>query len=194
MNSVTAVKVILFIVILLSLIIVYTTSPDLIAFLPIDTTQFLETIAPLFLISLFIERALEIFLTAWRGGDASGHELTVKLEKKKLAKADKVSANLEDAEKKMSEYKNNTRRIAFLSGLALGILISAFGVRALESFADPDLFDQLSNLQRDSFRLFDTFVTGAVLGGGADGLHKLVSVFTGFLDKTNDNIKAKPTA
>jgi len=193
MNSLTAVKLMLAGVILLSLILVYAMHPDLIVFLPIDTTQFLETIVPLFLIALFIERALEVFVTAWRGGNASLHELAVRLEKKKLAKTDKVSSSLEDAEKTQSDYKNNTRRVALISGLAAGILVSAFGVRALESFADPDLFDQLSDLQRDSFRLFDTIVTGAVLGGGADGIHRIVSVFTGFLDKTSDNLKSKPT-
>jgi len=78
---------------------------------------------------------------------------------------------------------------AFTAAVLLGITISAIGVRALELFVDPAVFAALTSAQRTVFRVIDVVLTGAVLGGGADGMHKLVSVFTNFMDRTNANLK-----
>src|SRR5262249_57150759 len=46
-------------------------APGLIRFWPFSVTEIVHRIAPLFLISLFIARGLEVFVTAWRGPDAA---------------------------------------------------------------------------------------------------------------------------
>src|SRR4029453_19038800 len=46
-------------------------APGLIRFWPFSVTEIVHRIAPLFLISLFIKRGLEVFVTAWRGPDAA---------------------------------------------------------------------------------------------------------------------------
>ena len=61
------VQVPLWAVILVSLFLVLLFRPNLIRFWPFTVGQFIELITPLFLVALFIERALEVFLTAWRG-------------------------------------------------------------------------------------------------------------------------------
>jgi hypothetical protein len=45
-------------------------------------------------------------------------------------------------------------------------------------------------VQAQWFSAADVFLTGAVLGGGSDGLHKLISVFTDFLGATSAKVKA----
>lgn len=169
-------------VVLLSVILVATLNPGLVRFWPMSTGEFLQAIAPLFLVSLFIERVLEVFLTVWRGPAAAQHELRVR-------KAKAAAPEHAVEEQALVAYKAMTQRIAFLAGIAIGVIISALGIRALGLFVDPAVFRSLSPMQQQWFNAADVFLTGAVLGGGSDGLHKLVSVFTNFLDATAQRAK-----
>lgn len=169
-----------------SLIAVAAFDPGLVTFWPFTAAEFVQFLTPLFLVSLFIERTLEVFLTAWRAEGA------VKLEKE--AQAAKVAAEAApDAhaatEHTLIQHKAGTQRMAFLGGVTLGVVVSAVGVRALGMFVDPAVFDSLPETQQTIFNVTDVFLTGAVLGGGADGLHKLVSVFTNFMDVTAKRVK-----
>ena len=78
----------------------------------------------------------------------------------------------------------STRIIAFMSGTVLGVIAAALGVRVLEPFLYGDWSDAsgVTSLHQGSFQAFDAILTGLVIGGGADGMHKLVSVFTNFMD------------
>jgi hypothetical protein len=178
---------VLVLVIVLSLILVAVLNPGLVRFWPMGAGEFLQTIAPVVLVSLLIERTLEVFLTTWRGPEAARLDLGAR-----RAGADAKLA----AEQSLTAYKAATQRIAFLSGIALGVVVSALGVRILGLFVDPAVFRSLSALQREWFNAADVLLTGAVLGGGADGLHKIISVFTSFLDATTAKVKAtaQPTA
>lgn len=53
-----------------------------------------------------------------------------------------------------------------------------------ELFVDPPAFAALPQVQQRLFRAGDVLLSGAVIGGGADALHKLVSVFTNFMDSS----------
>lgn len=174
-------------IILLSVVLVAVTNPGLVRFWPMSAGEFLQTIAPLFLVSLFIERVLEVFLTIWRGPAAAEHSLAAKKARLAATGASEPQPGPLPEERTLVAYKASTQRIAFLAGIALGIVISALGVRALGLFVDPAVFRDLERghpVQADWFNAADVFLTGAVLGGGSDGLHKLVSVFTSFLDAT----------
>ena len=143
-------------------------------------------LTPLILTSLFIERALEVLLTPWRGPDAD--ELKRKIEAAKAeATADEASAS--SWEQKLLQHRASTRQLAFLTGLALGTLISALGLRAMQPFFEPKAFQTLPPTQQTLLTGIDVLVSGALLAGGADGLHKVVSVFTNFFDQTSDRIK-----
>lgn len=178
----------LFLVILLSVILVATLNPGLVRFWPMSTGEFLQTIAPLLLVSLFIERVLEVFLTTWRGPEAAKHELMARRAARAVGEAPPQAAPLPQ-EQSLVGYKATTQRIAFLSGIGLGVIVSALGVRALGLFVDPAVFRSLPRIQQQWFNGADVILTGAVLGGGSDGLHKLVSVFTNFLDATAQRAK-----
>jgi hypothetical protein len=160
-------------------------APGLIRFWPFSVAEFVQRIFPLFLVSLFIERAIEVFVTAWRGPESAIRDRQIK-ELRKAIKDGKGELITElarvSAEK---EYcRSRVQRIAFASGVGLGIVISSVGVRALGLFVDPASFGTLSPKQQASFNMVDVLLTGAMLGGGSDALHKLVSVFTTFMERT----------
>jgi len=163
--------------------------PGLVRFNEITVADTLRIVIPLFLIAAFMERANEVLITAWRAPRAN--DLCRQVEKlTELTKTDPtVLPQLHQAEDNLSSYKADTRRVAVVGMLALGILISVVGVRALELLLDADAFRGLSGIQRGAFEPLDVLVTGALLGGGSDGIHKLVKVFTDFLDATSKRIK-----
>jgi len=134
----------------------------------------------LFLIALFIERIVEVFLTTCRAAGAQDLEIQAK----------EAGGNT-SAKRKLAQYKSRSQRIAFLIATAVGVLVSAPGIRMLELFVDPAVFENLEQTQRSLFMITDVLFTGAVLGGGADGLHKLVQVFTNFMDSTAELAKKR---
>lgn len=155
--------------------IVVSRNPDLVRFWPFTPTEFVQFVTPLFLVALFVERALEIVVTGLYGEEEAQY--------REQAKADPA------VKAKLIAHKAATRRVAFAGALVLGITIAAIGVRGLEMFVDPAVFKQLTSVQHTVFRTVDVLVTGALIAGGADGMHKLVSVFTNGMDKINAGLK-----
>jgi hypothetical protein len=150
--------------IVLSLALVGATEPGLVRFWPFGVGELAQLIAPLFLVALFVERIIEVFLATWRQrGDGPTD-------------------------------KARTRRIAFAAGTTIGVVIAALGVRVLELLADPTVFAVLPELQRRLFHVVDVLFTGAILGGGADGVHKLVTLLAAFVDTTARQARARGEA
>jgi hypothetical protein len=186
----TRLRVIIWIVISTSVVLTFWLNPGLVRFHPLAAPEFFQLVAPLVLISAFMERATEVFVTAWRGGGLSKTSREVQRLKLKVTKGEQASHDdLEDAHDKLADYRSDTQRIAFLTTLGLGVVISALGIRALELFVDPAIFAALSSTQRAAFNVTDVLLTGASLGGGADGLHKMVNVFTTFMDATSNRAR-----
>jgi hypothetical protein len=157
-----------------------------------DAQSVISILTPLVLYSLFIERAVEVFLTVWRGKESDALALAVKQEGQKIStlkNADRGSYNL--LQHKLAEYKATTRDVAFASCFILGILISLAGVRALALFVDPSSLDDLSSFQSAWFTVLDIIITGALIGGGSDGMHKLVSMIIAMFDSTKARAVAK---
>ena len=113
----------------------------------------------------------------------------VKQAKAKLDNGEARSAEeLSSADNELREYKGETKQMAFLMALALGMTISAIGLRGLEFFLDPNSLN-LPAQQKVVFHALDVLVTGALLAGKADGLHKMVLVFTSYADKSTEKLK-----
>ena len=194
----------------------------------------------LFLVALFIERAVEVIMIVWRNRDkqkflteinAVKKMFKLKTEQKKdiiaaadvaksaivVAKAARVSKNavaiaedlmnvvketkvvndaaLVDAQKQMEvtrqleEYSAQSKTLAMLTAFGLGIAVSALGVRALQPLIDPAVFRGLGIWQRALFIGADTLVTGALLGSGSEGIHKILDLFTSTAQQYLDKIK-----
>ena len=168
-------------------IIVALNRPPLIRFRPLEIEDFTSVIVPLFIVALFIERAVEVFVTSWRGADSE--TLEGKAKDKEKNGAEQPASPERQA---LKQFKGRTRVLAFAAGTVLGIIAAALGIRVLEPFlhADWALQDGVTSFQAGSFQAFDAILTGLVIGGGADGMHKLVSVFTNFIDAAAKKAKA----
>jgi len=155
-------------------------------------------------IALFVERALEVLLTPWREKDAQEKELQHTMAKRRLelelraapgtpaAPAAATVPNPSDVvttKQALVEYRSQTQQIAFLISLATGIVISLLGVRALQFFFDDASLAALPPRQHHLFQALDVVLTGALISGGADALHQVVTVFTDFANATSDKIK-----
>jgi len=164
-------------------VVVY--NPSVVTFRPIGPSEFLEKILPLVMVSLFIERALEVFLTSWRQGRTAQLK-----ERAEAAAAKQVPGQPRHADViALAEHQARTRRIAFVAGTTLGVLLAALGVRLLEVFLEPSFMEAMSLAQAKLLRTTDVLLTGAVLGGGSDALHQLVLVFTNFFQTTAGKVK-----
>jgi hypothetical protein len=156
-----------------------------------DAQSVISILTPLVLYSLFVERAIEVFLTVWRGRESDALALEVKQKKQSLTVKGADISGYNGLQQALSQYKGTTRDIAFTSSFVLGILISLAGVRALALFVDPASLDDLSSYQVAWFTVLDIFITGALIGGGSDGIHKIVTMFTTFMDATKERTVAK---
>jgi hypothetical protein len=145
----------------------------------------------LFLGAVLAERALEIFVGTWRSPGATHLDLAVRTCERNVARLHALAqpderalidatAALEGAERQQLEYRCVTRQVTLWTGLALGLLASGVGLRALETLVDPAL-SVWSAQQSAAFRLVDVLLTGGVIAGGSEGIHRLATVFENFM-------------
>ena len=198
-------------VVLLTVVVYTSIEFDEVLFNPVTIDSIVGLLTPLFVIALFLERTQEVFISTWRkiGRDelesgkartkqdlsAAENQLTTLQQanaapgdlQEAQSQVDILGAQLVDKENEITLYKGETRRTAFLVGITAGILVSVVGVRVLHPLMDADF--ELAGLQDVAFDSLDIFITGGLLGGGSDGIHKGVSVITDFLDATRDKMK-----
>ncbi|MBD2167892.1 hypothetical protein H6G04_26240 [Calothrix membranacea FACHB-236] len=96
--------------------------------------------------------------------------------------------DLNDKERKRIAYKSDTRIIALWTSLLCGLLISAIGIRSIEPLI---IIDTTNTIQISIFRCLDALLTGGLIAGGSEGIHKFIQVFTDFLEATSNQVKDK---
>ena len=72
----------------------------------------------------------------------------------------------------------------------MGLVISLVGIRTLITLVTPESYAALSVLQKNLFTMVDVLVTGGLIAGGSDGIHKILQTFLDLMDKTSRNINA----
>jgi len=169
-------------------------------FNPITVESLISLLIPIFVIALFLERALEVFVSTWR--EMQCFPLNDKLKELKKQLSDEKAKAFHDGQPKLLEsltneidetqceikiFKAKTKRFSFLIGLCGGLIISMVGVRVLRPLTSMDA--DPTGLQGSLFNFVDIILTGALIGGGSDGVHKLMSVITDFLDSSRERIK-----
>jgi len=178
-------KIYTLLLILITLLFAAILKPMGIPFGVFDIAAALKILTILFVISLFQERALDVFLTIIRAPDSD--EMNRKLQKLKnepeSPERDKV---IEELEKKLSNYKIATRNLAMKLGYLFGFIIAMIGIRSLEPMINLDHFANISSIQQSAFRVVDVFITGGLLAGGSDGIHKIIEILRDFRLKTKD--------
>ena len=162
----------------------------------------IQLLTILFVVALLAERALEVFVGTWRSAGANQHELNVTMAQEKVTRLQAGSrpdarglsgarTALEDAKRAERQYRCATRMRALWIGLMLGLLVAGVGLRALQTLIDPAL-NAWSTTQSAAFHLVDVVLTGGVIAGGSEGIHRIVTVFDNFMNATGK--RAKDTA
>lgn len=139
-------------------------------------TSALTQLGVLYVVAVFVERALEVFIKAWRQSGRSELE-------SELATLDDGDPRRAAKRMALDEYRAGTRRRALLTGLSIGIILSLAGVRTLAvMFVAPSS----SGFQQFLFQFSDVLVTGGLVAGGSAAIHEMMSLITRFLGSRKD--------
>ena len=148
----------------------------------------------IFVTTLFMERAQEVILTAWRAQGSDSLALAIaRLERaiyrhKNYKNADcqamdAMHDELEELRMEKLNYRSHTQLMALRLGLLFGVLISLGGVRTLGVLiGDVGTLTSLSIFQQSIFNGVDVILTGGVIAGGSDGIHKLTALYRRFME------------
>ena len=137
-------------------------------------TPFLNALTQLgilYIVALFVERSLEVFIKAWRQGRKSH------LEEAARSAAEGTKA---EAKRALEDYRAGTQRRALLIGLTLGILVSLSGIRILGSIFEFGVAAAWS-FQQAVFQFTDIVVTAGLIAGGSATIHELMALIDDFL-------------
>jgi hypothetical protein len=178
------------VIIALGLIVCKNVVPATLSFKPIDMPTIAGLLAWLFTVALFVERSVEVIILVVRDEEADALEAAVGVEQSKIDAAQKidaaipsVSAGLIQANAALTRYRASTKELALCVAFVIGILVSLAGVRALGSLVSATEGHTL-------FIAVDILVTGSVLAGGSDGVHKMANVFSNFMDALASKTKS----
>ena len=131
----------------------------------------LSQLGILYIIALFVERSLEVFIKAWR---QSGKVL---LEQKMLSADGKKEVGNE-----LEKYKVGTQNRALLLGLFFGVLISLSGVRILGAIFEFNGNSTAGfSIQYSLFQVTDILLTAGLIAGGSKTIHELMALTDNFL-------------
>jgi len=191
-----AFKAFLFILVILILALTIIYYPKNVPFWQFNASDVVILLVSLFLIATFIERAVEVVIVVWRDKDKKEIENVIETERKKSELRAKEGTRIitQEEEKAVNEYvsyKADTKSLAMPLAFAMGIIISALGIKSLQPLVDPAIFKTLTVLQKSLFTGIDTLITGALLGGGSKGIHEIIEAFLNTVEKYRENLKEK---
>jgi len=205
------IRVIGLIILIIVLAIAYILKPCILGFKEADEINLPTMFGSLLLISLFVERSIEMFLSVWRSQGADNLDRLLKKrrtnvelkekevekfssdsDKQELEKAIKdlseARNSLDDAEDKRIAYRIDSRFIALWVGLLIGIFVSLVGVRVLGNIVD---FKCDKDFQSGLFTVVDILLTGSMLAGGSESINRLMKVYNSVMDATSEKAKRK---
>lgn len=148
-----------------------------------------KLIGNLFLLSIFVERTIEVFLSSLRGFGADELDLEID-ELNKSLKSDPTNAqNLGDLSKKNKErlhYRLRSQSYAQVMGVIIGVCVALIGVRILGNTIDTSLISN-KGIHAKIFSFGDILFTGMVLAGGSEAFNKIMKVYNAFMNKSVKN-------
>lgn len=163
-------------------------APESLKFNDFDSSKLAPLLGSLLFMALLAERTLEVFLTNWRGPVAAQKDREIETKSQEISQLEKAKPLKQDpivkAQKKLKEltnsreeYRMQTRSNALWLGLLIGLLVSAVGVRLLHELVTSDL----KGTQALYFTAVDILLTGCLIAGGSDGLHKIAEQYNNFM-------------
>lgn len=169
----------------------------------LDPSTFGKTFGLLILMALFVERATEVLVNMRRGEGRAKVDADVQ---KSQADLDQARQNAEqDATKsgdvqpaidalavqqgQLTVFKKQTNVEASVPSVILGLLIVLAGVRSIGMFVDISVITDKN--QQVLLLLVDIYLTGFLIGGGADSIHKILNAFIKYFNDVPDPFKKR---
>lgn len=118
-------------------------------------------------LSLFVERSVEVVLSALRSGGADQLDLA-------LAHTPKDTDDYRALLYERADYRAHSRLIAQQLALTFGLLIALVGVRILAGL----VADVPAGWQDRLFHMVDILLTGSVIAGGSEAANKLTKAYS----------------
>jgi hypothetical protein len=171
------------------------------SFKPLTAQAFAGEIGWLVAVALIIERAVEVIVMVFRDPqadllDEAESQAAEALQSAETAAvavaadpaaaapskaqaadtATKARLTLAAARRRTIVYRSGTKMLALRVGFVFGVAVSLAGVRALGGLL-PD-----KTVVSALFTVVDVVITGAMLAGGSEGIHRMANVFTSFMD------------
>jgi hypothetical protein len=147
-----------------------------------DLERVVNLLLMLFVVTLFVERAADVIITVWRDPGKAERKDSVERLSREVSRLSAAGAvpipavtnKLEEAEKDAAKFNSGTGRIAGMVTFLFGVAAALVGFRVLLPLVDQTSFKPLSGFQQGVFYWFDALVTGAVIGGGSEGIHQMM--------------------
>jgi hypothetical protein len=159
----------------------------------VDASAVAGLLAPLVFASAVVERAVEILISPWRDQGATMRQKALTAAQAITNDAQRATA-VEQASDALDAYRADTQQYAFAISMTLGMLTSIAGVRALQPFLKEHALDTLKTAQGAQYSFFlalDVSLSAALLAGGADGVHSVMSAVTSFFNASSDHSQQK---
>lgn len=149
----------------------------------------------LLIISLFVERSIEMFLSALRSQDADDLDRKIDKLNTQIENSDGISKSkiselneqLDILRDDRTAYRAKSRFIALWIGLVIGIMVAMVGVRILGNIVDET---SLTDRSHGLFTLVDVLITGSVLAGGSDSINKVMKVYNNLMNRAANKAKS----
>jgi len=184
----TGTKVVVILVLLVAIVTMIRFDVKSVNFWEFKSDDVTRLFTQLILVALVIERALEVVLTPWRAPAAEKMATSVSHLTQMAKEGQAEGQQLQESRLKLTDFKTETQQIAFRASFVLGVIVSLAGIRVLAPLVEPRAFHDLPYAQQVTFNTLDVFLTGALLSGGADGLHQVLSLFLDYVGKTRDRV------
>ena len=189
------------IVILLLAAASYRVAPGTIGPIEVTVESVLSLFGLIFVITLFVERAQEVVLTNWRARGSEELDLKILGLERQLNRlnntpnndqpVEPIYAELERLRIEKLNYRSHTRVLALRVGVIFGVAVSMAGVRTLGVFVPLDTLLAFSTVQQAIFHCVDVIITGGVVAGGSDGVHKMAELYRVFVETKAKEEKSK---
>lgn len=91
----------------------------------------------------------------------------------------------------LMRHKTETRIAALTWSTLTGLVLGAIGFRSLTAVLEPQFVAGLPPMQHELVTMMDIVLTGGLLAGGSEGIHKLMQTVTTFLDASTSGNKER---
>lgn len=175
-------------------------APMAVGALDLTTGQVMSLLGSVFVVTLFVERAQEVILTNWRAYGSEALDLALTAQARQVARMaqegngtelDEAEARLEQLRQEKLRYRARTRIYAMRIGVIMGVAVSMAGLRTLGVLVPEATVQAFGLLQQILFHTMDVIITGGVIAGGSDGIHKMAEWYRVAVESRSRQIRGE---